>query len=298
MSGSILISRKTSGPLLPMTESHVSTPKSAGTCMSVHRQFFNNRKASDEAAATTWVYYVVGAASVGALITFLLITRLAGSPPAQRPENNGSRWASGISSTQGPSNFGVPRVTDPRLVPRPRTDVFSGIFKMLATDVEGHPRVLSEFGGKVTMVVNVASNCGYTESNYRGLRYLQDKYRNLGFEILAFPSNEFGQEPGTNEEILRFAKSRFGASFTLFEKAELNGKGTHPMYKFLKRELPVEAGGQGENLQLSWNFQKFLLNRSGFPVSLHGAQFDFGKLEAEIQQLLSEDAPTGASIAR
>mmetsp|Transcript_33439 Transcript_33439/g.85439 ORF Transcript_33439/g.85439 Transcript_33439/m.85439 type:complete len:289 (+) Transcript_33439:356-1222(+) len=281
--GSILIARKPSGPLLPVTEMHGGTPKS--NCMSMQRQYFNNRK--DETTANEWVYYVLIAVAAGALITYLAITYTGDKVSVQPPNSAGSEWGSGIH--QGPSNFGVVKV--PGVVPRPRTDVFSGIFKMLATDIYGHPRILSEFGGKVTMVVNVASNCGYTESNYRGLRYLQDKYRNLGFEILAFPSNQFQQEPGTNDEILKFAKSRFGASFTLFEKADVNGKGTHPVYKFLKRELPVEAGGQGEDLQLSWNFQKFLVNRSGHPVSLHGAQFDFGKLEAEIQQLLSEDRP-------
>ncbi|MBH8553544.1 glutathione peroxidase [Nostocaceae cyanobacterium CENA357] len=126
--------------------------------------------------------------------------------------------------------------------------------------IDGRDTLLKEYLGKVLLIVNVASYCGYT-SQYKGLEELYQKYRTQGLEILSFPCNDYGmQEPGTNEEIVEFCTTRYGVSFQLFDKVHAQGSQQHPLYAFLTKA--VEPTGN-----VSWNFEKFLVNKQGEVVA-------------------------------
>ncbi|KAK4485839.1 hypothetical protein RD792_008486, partial [Penstemon davidsonii] len=126
-------------------------------------------------------------------------------------------------------------------------------------DIDGKDVSLSKFKGKALLIVNVASRCGLTSSNYTELSHIYEKYKTQGFEILAFPCNQFGgQEPGSNPEIKQFACTRFKAEFPIFDKVDVNGPKTAPVYQFLKSN----AGGFLGDL-IKWNFEKFLVDKNG-----------------------------------
>ncbi len=136
--------------------------------------------------------------------------------------------------------------------------------------------------GKVVLVVNTASKCGFTPQ-YAGLEALWRKYRDRGFEILAFPCNQFGgQEPGTAEEIADFCDLTFGVSFPLMAKVEVNGEGAAPLYRWLKQEAPGVLGTQG----IKWNFTKFLVGRDGKVVRRYPPTAKPAALERDIAALL------------
>jgi glutathione peroxidase len=117
---------------------------------------------------------------------------------------------------------------------------------------------LSEFRGKVLLIVNVASKCGFTPQ-YRGLQALQETFGPRGFAVLAFPCDQFGhQEPGTDGEIAAFCRQNFAVTFPLFAKIEVNGAGEHPLYRWLKQQ---KGGFLGSRIK--WNFTKFLVDRAG-----------------------------------
>lgn len=126
-------------------------------------------------------------------------------------------------------------------------------------DIDGKEVKLSDYKGKVVLIVNVASKCGLTKQ-YAALEAQYDKYKDQGFVILGFPANEFGQqEPGTNAEIKEFCTSKYEVSFPMFEKIVVKGKGIHPLYKYLTEE--ETAGKLAGNIP--WNFTKFLVGRDG-----------------------------------
>ncbi|XP_058004520.1 probable glutathione peroxidase 2 [Hevea brasiliensis] len=156
------------------------------------------------------------------------------------------------------------------------------IYDFTVKDIRGNDVSLSEHSGKVLLIVNVASKCGFTQSNYKELNVLYEKYKNQGFEILAFPCNQFaGQEPGSNEEIQEVACTMFKAEFPIFDKIEVNGKNTAPLYKYLKSEkggLFVDA--------IKWNFTKFLVNKEGKVVERYAPTTSPLKIEKDIQNLL------------
>lgn len=128
-----------------------------------------------------------------------------------------------------------------------------------ATDIEGNERRLSDFKGKVLLVVNVASRCGLTPQ-YQGLQSIYGELRGRGFEVLGFPSNQFGaQEPGSEAEIKEFCASRFGIEFPLFSKLDVNGDARHPLYAWLTAQR-TEPDGPGD---IQWNFAKFVIDRDG-----------------------------------
>ena len=123
-------------------------------------------------------------------------------------------------------------------------------------DIDGKPIPLERFKGKVLLVVNTASFCGNTPQ-YEGLQTLYKQYKDQGFEILAFPANDFGrQEPGTNEEIANFCYTKYAIDFPLFSKIAVKGPNKHPLYQYLTEESPFKG-------EVRWNFQKYLLNRDG-----------------------------------
>ena len=141
---------------------------------------------------------------------------------------------------------------------------------------------LADKAGKVLLVVNTASKCGFTPQ-YDGLEALWKKYGERGFEVLAFPCNQFGgQEPGTADEIESFCKVNFGVSFPLMAKIEVNGDGADPLYQWLKAEAPGVLGTKA----VKWNFTKFLIGRDGKVVRRYAPTDKPEKLAADIEALL------------
>ncbi|KAK9159494.1 hypothetical protein Syun_005835 [Stephania yunnanensis] len=149
-------------------------------------------------------------------------------------------------------------------------------------DIRGNDVSLSTYSGKVLLIVNVASKCGLTNSNYKELNVLYEKYKDQGFEIMAFPCNQFaGQEPGNNEEIQETACTLFKAEFPIFDKVEVNGKNAAPIYKYLKSE---KGGLFGDGIK--WNFTKFLVDKEGKVVTRYAPTTSPLKIEKDIQNLL------------
>jgi glutathione peroxidase len=131
------------------------------------------------------------------------------------------------------------------------------IYNIPLKDIDGKSSTLKPYEGKVILIVNVASKCGYTPQ-YAGLEALQQKYKDKGFSVLGFPCNQFGgQEPGTNEQIKEFCASRYQVTFPLFDKIEVNGPNRHPLYVMLAGEGSPYPGN------IKWNFNKFLISRDG-----------------------------------
>ena len=127
--------------------------------------------------------------------------------------------------------------------------------------LDGTALPLAQFKGRLLLVVNVASECGLTQQ-YIGLQALYERYKEQGFSILGVPCNQFGkQEPGGADEIARTCHINYGVSFPMFEKVEVNGAAAHPVFRFLKDELPGVLGGR-----IKWNFTKFLIGRDGKPL--------------------------------
>ena len=156
------------------------------------------------------------------------------------------------------------------------------VYEFSADLLDGQPLDLKYFRGRVLLVVNTASKCGFTPQ-YAALEQLYKDYGARGLEVLAFPCNQFGrQEPGGAEEIAEFCERNYGVSFPVFAKVDVNGSEAHPLYQWLKREKPGMLGIG----RIPWNFTKFLIGRSGQVVSRHGPKVDPGKLRAEIEGLL------------
>ncbi|XP_057810407.1 probable phospholipid hydroperoxide glutathione peroxidase [Salvia miltiorrhiza] len=150
-------------------------------------------------------------------------------------------------------------------------------------DIDGKDVALSKFKGKVLLIVNVASRCGLTSSNYTELSHIYEKYKTQGLEILAFPCNQFGaQEPGSNEDIKNFACTRFKAEFPIFDKVDVNGPNTAPVYQYLKSS----AGGFLGDL-VKWNFEKFLVDKNGKVVERYPPTTSPFQIEKDIQKLLA-----------
>lgn len=134
------------------------------------------------------------------------------------------------------------------------------VYDFTEKTIQGKERKLSAYKGKVILIVNVASLCGFTPQ-YAGLQELYDRYRKKGFMILGFPANNFlHQEPGTNAEILKFCRTKYGVSFDMFSKISVKGKDQDPLYAYLTKRSPVPG-------KITWNFNKFLVDRDGRVVS-------------------------------
>jgi glutathione peroxidase len=150
-----------------------------------------------------------------------------------------------------------------------------------ATRLDGTPEDLSTYDGKVVLVVNTASQCGFTPQ-LEGLEKLYEQYADQGLVVLGFPCNQFGgQEPGDAEEIGAFCQKNYGVTFPMFEKVEVNGDGAHPLYQWLR-----EAKGGLLGDKIKWNFTKFLINRNGEVVDRFGPTTKPVKLTKDIEQQL------------
>ena len=146
-------------------------------------------------------------------------------------------------------------------------------------DIKGTERSLGEYKGKVLLLVNVASKCGLTPQ-YEGLQDLFDEYGERGFAVLGFPANNFGaQEPGTNDEIATFCSTKYDVTFPMFAKISVTGPDIHPLYKYLTTEAPHHG-------DITWNFQKFLVDRDGQVVANIGPKTSPSDISSMIEKLL------------
>tara|TARA_B100000282_G_scaffold47738_1_gene29893 strand:+ start:61 stop:570 length:510 start_codon:yes stop_codon:yes gene_type:complete len=156
------------------------------------------------------------------------------------------------------------------------------VYDYKVKDINGKEVAMSDFKDKVLLIVNVASNCGFTPQ-YKGLQDLYEKYSKDGFEVLAFPCNQFGsQEKGSEQDIKEFCTNNYAVTFPIFSKVEINGKKAEPLFKFLKQQIKGFMGTES----VKWNFSKFLVNKNGQVVKRYGS-LDFPEnLEGEIKALL------------
>ncbi len=161
-------------------------------------------------------------------------------------------------------------------------DKVMSIYNFEVKDIDGKEVSLEKYKGKVLLIVNVASKCGFT-SQYEGLEKLYNKYKEKGFMVLGFPSNQFSnQEPGTNSEIKEFCTLTYGVDFDMFAKVDVNGENEAPLYTFLKSE---ESGILGTE-SIKWNFTKFLVDSNGQVIDRYGSITKPMEIEPEIKKLL------------
>jgi glutathione peroxidase len=156
-------------------------------------------------------------------------------------------------------------------------------YQFTARSLQGKEVSMDTFKGKVVLVVNTASKCGFTPQ-YEGLESIYLRYRDKGLVILGFPCNQFGnQEPGTEKEISEGCLVNYGVSFPMFSKIEVNGDNAHPIYKYLKERL---RGVLGKNIK--WNFTKFLIDTNGIPVKRFSPSVVPEKMVKDIEKLLKK----------
>ncbi|MBB4053098.1 glutathione peroxidase [Devosia subaequoris] len=151
-----------------------------------------------------------------------------------------------------------------------------------ANRLDGTPQALSAFAGQVVLIVNVASQCGFTPQ-YEGLEALHQQFKNRGLAVLGFPCNQFGaQEPGNSDEIAQFCALNFGVSFPMFERIEVNGDAAHPLFKWLTVAAPGVLGTEA----IKWNFTKFLIGREGKVVERFAPTTEPADIAPAIEKLL------------
>ena len=157
------------------------------------------------------------------------------------------------------------------------------IYEFTCEDSSGQKIELSSYQGKVLLIVNTASQCGFTPQ-YEGLEKLQQAFADENFSVLAFPCNQFGgQEPGTNEEITEFCKLNYNNNFPIFSKVDVKGNDAHPLFSFLTKEKKGLLGTEN----IKWNFTKFLVNKEGEPVSRYAPSTTPDKIQSDIENLLN-----------
>lgn len=157
------------------------------------------------------------------------------------------------------------------------------IFDYSATDLSGAPVDLAQYKGKVLLIVNTASACGFTPQ-YAGLEQVYQQFRDQGVVVLGFPCNQFGhQEPGTESEIGAFCEKNYGVTFPLFAKVDVNGEAAHPLFKQLKKDAPGLLGTEA----IKWNFTKFLVGKDGKVVKRYAPATKPQELTGDIKKLLS-----------
>ena len=160
----------------------------------------------------------------------------------------------------------------------------AAVYGFSAVGHDGETVSLGDYRGKVLLIVNTASKCGFTPQ-YEGLQALHESYGSKGLAVLGFPCNQFGkQEPGTNEEIQTFCTINYGVTFPIFEKVDVNGDGPHPLFTFLREEAPGVLG----STRIKWNFTKVLVSRDGQRITRYGSSKKPADLAADIEKLLAE----------
>ena len=156
------------------------------------------------------------------------------------------------------------------------------VYDFEVKDIHGKAVPLSRYKGRVLLIVNTASKCGFTPQ-YKGLEALHQKYHARGLEVLGFPCNQFGaQEPGTEDEIASFCEVNFGVTFPLFAKVDVNGDEAAPLYRHLKQAKPGLLGSEA----IKWNFTKFLVDRKGNVVERFAPNTEPDALAGDVEKLL------------
>ncbi|HWT70898.1 MAG TPA: glutathione peroxidase [Oxalicibacterium sp.] len=160
----------------------------------------------------------------------------------------------------------------------------SGVHDFSADRLSGAPLALSQYDGKVLLIANTASKCGFTPQ-YEGLEALYEQFHEQGFEVLGFPCNQFGaQEPGDAAEIAAFCTENYDVSFPLFAKIEVNGEHAHPLFRYLKHAAPGLLGSE----RIKWNFTKFLVKKDGAVFKRYAPQTKPAEIATDIRTLLAE----------
>lgn len=155
------------------------------------------------------------------------------------------------------------------------------IYEFTARDLQGNEVELEDYKGKVVLIVNTASECGFTPQ-FEGLEKLYNRYKGEGFEVLGFPCNQFGkQEPGDEQSIAEGCMVNYGVTFPMFSKVEVNGENAHPLFQYLKE---VKGGILGRRIK--WNFTKFLVDRNGKPIERFAPVTKPESLEKYVERLL------------
>lgn len=153
-----------------------------------------------------------------------------------------------------------------------------------ANNIQGEEINMNSYAGKVLLVVNTASKCGFTPQ-FEGLEALYQKYKNEGLVVLGFPSNQFlNQDPGSNDEILEFCQANYGVTFPMFEKIDVNGENAHPMYTFLKNNVP-----DTKPTDIKWNFNKFLIGKDGKPLKRYSSKVKPMDIESDVRSALEAE---------
>lgn len=165
----------------------------------------------------------------------------------------------------------------------------AGVYDFTLNNIDGKPVKLADYKGQVLLIVNVASECGLTDANYKGLGPLYAKYKDEGLRLLAFPANNFGQqEPGTDAEIKSFCTGKYDVKYDLFSKVSVKGDDICPLYKYLTTHPDKKIAGE-----VKWNFQKYLVNRDGQVIEKFDPRTkpDDDKLVGAIEEALKEKSP-------
>ncbi|MFO1101385.1 MAG: glutathione peroxidase [Methylocystis sp.] len=156
------------------------------------------------------------------------------------------------------------------------------LFDIEATTIDGATKKLGDYAGKVMLIVNVASRCGFTPQ-YAGLEALYRKFADRGLVVLGFPCNQFGaQEPGSEKEIASFCSAKYDVTFPMFAKIDVNGDNAHPLYRLLKHDAPGILGSEA----IKWNFTKFLVDREGHVVKRYASTDTPDAIAKDIEALL------------
>ena len=159
----------------------------------------------------------------------------------------------------------------------------ASIYDFSVKNIRGETVKMSKYKGKPLLIVNTASQCGFTPQ-YKGLEALYKKYSDRGFAVLGFPSNQFGQqEPGPDTEIAEFCEMNFGVTFPMFSKVDVNGPTAHPLYKYLTSEKKGLLGSEG----IKWNFTKFLIGKNGAVIDRYAPTTKPEELEKDIERALA-----------
>jgi len=158
----------------------------------------------------------------------------------------------------------------------------STVYGFDVTTIMGLPKSIGDYRGKLLLIVNTASKCGFTPQ-YAGLQQLYEAFRGRGFEILGFPCNQFAkQEPGANEEILQFCQINYGVTFPMFDKIDVNGPNAHPLFEYLKGQAPGALGTRA----IKWNFTKFLVDREGRVLERFAPSVEPEEIRPKIEALI------------
>jgi glutathione peroxidase len=159
----------------------------------------------------------------------------------------------------------------------------SSLYDFEAQTITGQTVSLKDYRGRVLLIVNTASACGFTPQ-FKGLQALWEQYQTEGLTVLGFPSNEFGaQDPGANDEIASFCELNYGVNFPMMAKVEVNGAGAHPLYQWLKKAKPGLLGSEG----IKWNFTKFLVGKDGTVLGRYAPQDTPEKMAKDIEAALA-----------